>query len=67
MTGLSPANHEIGNPPFRDCVVIVMEGRYGRNRQSGSSALECGHLELWVIELLANATFSWACNTVADR
>ena len=42
-------------------------GRYGRNRQSSSSALECGHLELWVIELLANAIFSWACSPVADR
>jgi hypothetical protein len=40
-----------------DCVVIMMEGRYGRNRLSDSSALACGHLELWVIELLANAIF----------
>jgi hypothetical protein len=43
------------------------EGRYGRNRQSSSSALECGHLELWVIELLANAIFSWDCGPAADR
>jgi hypothetical protein len=44
----------------------MMEGRYGRNRQSGSSALECGHLELWVIELPPNAIFSWAYRPVAD-
>jgi hypothetical protein len=53
--------------PFRDCVAIMTEGRYVRNRQSRSSALECGHLELWVIELLAKAIFSCACSPVADR
>jgi hypothetical protein len=37
-----------------DCVVIMMEGRFRRDRQSDSSALECGHLKLWVIGLLRN-------------
>jgi hypothetical protein len=45
------------SPSLGDCVVIMMEGRSGRNRQSGSSTLECGHLELLVIELLAYAIF----------
>jgi hypothetical protein len=48
-------------------VVIMMEGRYRRNTQSGPSALECGRLELWVIGLLADAIFSWSWNTEADR
>jgi hypothetical protein len=41
-------------PTLGDCVVIMMEGRFRRDRQSGSSALECGHLKLWVIGLLRN-------------
>jgi hypothetical protein len=41
-------------PPSRDCVVIMMEGRFRWNRQSGSSALECGRLKSWVIGLLRN-------------
>jgi hypothetical protein len=53
--------------PSRDCVVIMMKERFGRGRQSGSSALECGHLELWVIELVTNAIFLRACSPVADR
>jgi hypothetical protein len=40
--------------PSRDCVVIMMEGGFRENRQSGSSALECGRLKLWVIGLLGN-------------
>ena len=44
-----------------------MEGRHGRNRQSDSSALECGHLELWVIELLADVIFSCGYSLVVDR
>jgi hypothetical protein len=40
--------------PPRDCVVIVMEGGFRRNRQSGSSALECGRLKVWVIGVLRN-------------
>ena len=31
---------------------MMMEGGFRRNRQSGSSALECGRLKLWVIGLL---------------
>jgi hypothetical protein len=53
--------------PFGDCVVIMMEVGNRRDKHSGSSALECGHLEVWVIELLANATFPSACSPVADR
>jgi len=41
-------------PLLRDCVVIMMEGGFRRDRQSGSSALECGRLNLWVIGLLRN-------------
>jgi len=41
-------------PLLRDCVVIMMEGGFRRDRQSGSSALECGRLKLWVIGLLRN-------------
>jgi hypothetical protein len=52
---------------LRDCVVIMMKGRYGRDRQSGSSALGCGHLELWVTDLGSNAIFSRDCIPVADR
>jgi hypothetical protein len=29
-----------------------MEGGFRRNRQSGSSALECGRLKVWLIGLL---------------
>jgi hypothetical protein len=36
--------------PLRDCVVIMMEGRYGRDRQSDSSTLECGHVTGSMIE-----------------
>jgi hypothetical protein len=32
----------------------MMEVGFRRNRQSGSSALECGRLKLWVIGLLEN-------------
>ena len=42
---------------MRDCVVIMMEGEFRRNPAvagSGSSALECGRLKLWVIGLLGN-------------
>jgi hypothetical protein len=28
---------------------------------------ECGHLELWVIELIPNAIFLGACSPAADR
>ena len=55
---------------LEDCLVIIMEGKYWRNPALaglGSSALECGHLELWVIELPANAIFSLACSPAADR
>ena len=38
----------------RDCVIIMMEGGFRRNRQSGSSVLECGCLKLWGIDLLRN-------------
>jgi hypothetical protein len=56
------------NPsPSRDCVVIMMKERFGRDRQSGSSALECGHLELWVIELIPDAIFLRACSPVDER
>jgi len=34
-----------------DCVIIMMRERFRRNRQSGSPALECGHLRSWVISL----------------
>jgi hypothetical protein len=37
----------------------MMDGRYRRDGQPDSSALECGHLELWVIEFLANYIFLW--------
>jgi hypothetical protein len=37
-----------------NCVVIMMESGFRRNRQSGSSALECGRLKLGVIGLLGN-------------
>ena len=45
------------SPPFRDCVVIMMESGFQRNPAlagSGSSALECGRLKLWVIGLVGN-------------
>jgi hypothetical protein len=45
--------HPSPSPP-RDCVVIMIEGGCRRDRQSGSSALECGRLKLWVIGLLGN-------------
>jgi hypothetical protein len=32
--------------PVRDCVVIFVKGRFGLGRQSRSSALGCGRLEL---------------------
>jgi hypothetical protein len=38
----------------RDCVIIMMEGGFRRDRRSDSSALECGRLNLWVIGLLRN-------------
>ena len=39
--------------PQRDGIVIRIEGRFHRNRHSGSSALEeCGRFKLWVIGLL---------------
>jgi hypothetical protein len=40
--------------PLGDCVTIVMKGGFRWNRQSGSSALECGRLRVWVIGLLRN-------------
>jgi hypothetical protein len=46
---------------------IITEGRFGRDRQSDFSALECGHLELWVIDLFSNEIFSRACGPAADR
>jgi hypothetical protein len=55
-----------GIPSFSgDCVVIMEEERFGRDRQSGSSALECGHLKLSLIDLLGNTILSWGCNSVA--
>ena len=33
---------------------MMEEGKFRRNRQSGSSALECGRLKLWLIGLLRN-------------
>ncbi len=45
----------------------MMKERFGRDRQSGSSALECGHLELWVIDLVSNTIFLRACSPLADR
>jgi len=48
-----PIPHPIPLPPG-DRVVIMMESGFRRNRQSGSSALECGRLKLWVIGLLGN-------------
>ena len=53
--------------PTGDSVAIMMEGRYGRNRQSGSSALECGHLEVWVIDLPASEIFPWAWRPAVYR
>jgi len=54
-------------PPW-DCVVIVMKEGFGRDGQSGSSALGCGHIvELWVIEIIPRLIFSMACGQVADR
>ncbi len=55
--GTTPFNTDSPPPspsPLGDCVVIMMEGEFRRNRQSGSSALECGRLKLWVIGLLGN-------------
>jgi hypothetical protein len=52
-----------------DCVVIMMESGSGRDPAlagSGSSALECGHLEWSVIELAANEVFSGISSPVAD-
>jgi hypothetical protein len=49
----------------RDCVVIMEEERFGRDRQSDSSALECGHLELSLTDLLGNTILSWCCSSVA--
>jgi hypothetical protein len=43
------------------------EERFGLDRQSGSSALEYGCLELWVVELASNEIYSRACSPVADR
>ncbi len=53
--------------PTGDSVAIMMEGRYGRNRQSGSSALGCGYLEVWVIDLPASEIFPWAWRPAVDR
>jgi len=33
---------------------MMKEVKFRRDRQSGSSALECGRLKLWVIGLLRN-------------
>jgi hypothetical protein len=55
-----PSNHEnyqVLSSPLRGCVVMMMEGRFRRNPAlagSGSSALECGRLKVWVINLLKN-------------
>ena len=55
-----PSNHEnyqVLSSPLRGCVVMMMEGRFRRNPAlagSGSSALECGRLDSWVIGLLRN-------------
>jgi hypothetical protein len=57
-------------PLFRDWVVIMMKERFGRDPARaglGSSAFECGHLELWVVELVSNAIFARVCSPVADR
>jgi hypothetical protein len=35
----------------------MMKERFGQDRQSGSATLECGHLELWIIEFVSNALF----------
>jgi hypothetical protein len=41
------------NPsPYGGCVVMMEEGKFRRNRQSGSTALEFGCLKLWLIGLL---------------
>ena len=40
--------------PPRDFTAIMMEGGFRQNRQSGSSALECGRLKSWAIGLLGN-------------
>jgi hypothetical protein len=41
------------------------EGRIWAGQTVSSSALECGHLELWVIELVPNAIFSMDVSPVA--
>jgi hypothetical protein len=46
---------------------MMTRERFGRGRQSGFSALEYGHLELWVIDLVSNAILPGACSLVADR
>jgi hypothetical protein len=46
--------------------LLMMKERFGRDKQSGSSALECGHLEFWVMELVPNGIFLRACNLAAD-
>ncbi len=46
---------------------MMMEERFGRDRQLGSSAFECNHEEVWVIYLVSNAVFLRACSAVADR
>jgi hypothetical protein len=62
MTDTSPTNHEnreITPSPKRLCH-NEMEGLNGRNKQSSSKALECGHLRLGVMVLVSRkAILSW--------
>jgi len=56
--------------PLGECVVIMMKERLGQDPAlagSGSLALECRHLELWVIELVSNTIFSGGYSPVAER
>jgi hypothetical protein len=53
-------------PPWRLCCNHGEE-RFGRDRQSGSSALESGHLEVRVIDVVTNVIFLRGCGPVADR
>jgi hypothetical protein len=39
----------------------MMMEKFGRDKQPGSSALDCGHLKLWVMKLVSNAKLSRTC------
>jgi len=50
-----PIEPRIGSCPTGDGVVILEEGRFRSDRQSGSSALESGRSKVWVIDFLKNS------------